>query len=76
LLAAASALNCDVFVTGEAGYHSAIEGSRRGITFMELGHRESERFFAPTVKKWLVSEGLKAVELNLRTQKIVSEDSK
>jgi dinuclear metal center YbgI/SA1388 family protein len=70
-IGAAASLGCDVFITGEAGYHTALEGSRRGIAVLELGHRESERFFAPTVRRWLSSEGLKSVELNLPTQKII-----
>lgn len=67
---AASAVGCDLFITGEAGYHTALDGARRGVTVMELGHRESERFFAPTVAGWLKDVGLKAVALDVPTQKI------
>ena len=61
---------CDVFITGEAGYHSALDGARRGMAVVELGHRESEQFFLKTVKKWLMAEGLRSVELNQATQKV------
>jgi dinuclear metal center YbgI/SA1388 family protein len=71
-VSAAAAAGCDLFITGEAGYHTALEASRRGMAVMELGHRESERFFLSTMTSWLRSEGLKSVELNLPTQKIYS----
>jgi hypothetical protein len=66
----AASLGCDLFITGETGYHTALEGSRRGMTVMELGHRESERFFILTMKRWLSGLGLKVIGLDLPTQKI------
>jgi dinuclear metal center YbgI/SA1388 family protein len=66
----AAASGCDLFITGEAGYHSALHGSRRGMAVLELGHRESERFFPSTVAGWLRKEGFRAVELDLPTQTI------
>lgn len=66
----ASSIGCDLFITGEAGYHVALEGARNGTAVMELGHRESERFFLSTMRKWLSSEGLRSVELNQATQRI------
>ena len=69
-IGAAIAAECDLFITGEAGYHSALEGSRKGMPVMELGHRESERLFLKTMGKWLASLGLKTAELDVPTQKI------
>jgi hypothetical protein len=65
----AAANGCDLFITGEAGYHTALDGSRKGVAVMELGHRESELFFLRTMEKWLRSTGLKTVSLNVPTQK-------
>src|SRR6185437_5168836 len=31
---AAAAASCDLFITGEAGYHVALDGSRRGVAVM------------------------------------------
>jgi putative NIF3 family GTP cyclohydrolase 1 type 2 len=62
---------CDLLITGEAGYHSALQASRRGMSVMEIGHRESERFFAPTVKGWFGKSGIRAVELDLPTQQFL-----
>ncbi|MBC7693532.1 MAG: Nif3-like dinuclear metal center hexameric protein [Methylotenera sp.] len=72
---AASAAGCDLFITGEAGYHTALEGSRRGMAVLELGHRESERFFLSTIKQWLMSAGYSTLELNVSTQKFSYPDA-
>ncbi len=66
----AAAQGCELFITGEAGYHTALDGMRRGMAVMELGHRESERFFLSTMKGWLSSAKLRAIELNKPTQRI------
>jgi len=69
---AALSNGCDLFVTGEAGYHVALEGARKGIAVMELGHRESERFYLQVMSDWLSNLGLKVCEMNLKTQRIRS----
>ena len=78
-LGAARAAGCDVFITGEAGYHAALGASRAtrsamtadsGMAVVELGHRESERYFLRVACDWLKGQGLSVVEQNLRTQKI------
>ena len=67
-ISAAADAGCDLFITGEAGYHDALKGSRRGMAVMEIGHRESEKFFLFTLEGWLNEAGLKTVSLNLATQ--------
>jgi len=69
-LDSATALGCDLFITGEAGYHPAVESARKGMAVMELGHRESERFFPSTMQNWLKKLNLQTVGLNRVTQKI------
>ncbi len=69
---AAVAKKCDLFITGEVGYHAALGGLRRGMTVMELGHRESEKFFVETIKNWLSCLGLGFIETQTPTQKIWS----
>jgi dinuclear metal center YbgI/SA1388 family protein len=70
---AALASGCDLFVTGEAGYHAALDAARKGMTVMELGHRESEVFYIRTMEKWLGRMGLETIGLDLKTQSIVAE---
>ncbi len=50
----------DVFVTGEVGYHSALDGAKRGVSVLELGHPQSELYFSKTVKTWLQEVGVQA----------------
>ena len=69
-LDAAASAGCDLFITGEAGYHTALDGARKGVAVMELGHRESERFFLTTMEGWLTSLGVRATVVRDATQKI------
>lgn len=57
-IASAASSGCEVMITGEAGYHGMLDGARRGMAVVELGHRESERFFLRTMEGWLRAEGL------------------
>ena len=69
---AAAELGCDLMITGEAGYHESLEASSRlqsPMGVLELGHRESEAFFVPTVKSWLTRAGISAVGFEVKTQK-------
>ena len=68
-LNAASAIGCDLMITGEAGYHVALGGARSGMMVLELGHRQSEKFFVPTIKGWLSELGLRSVGLDQATQR-------
>lgn len=70
-LEAAAAQGCELFITGEVGYHSVLEGARLGLTVLELGHRESERFFASTMQTWLQAEGLRVAIHREAAQKIL-----
>lgn len=71
-IAAAASAGCDLFVTGETGYHDALSASRRGMTVIELGHRESERFYLKVMSEWLAEMGLRIAELNVPIQEVVS----
>jgi dinuclear metal center YbgI/SA1388 family protein len=75
-LEAAHSAECDLLITGEVGYHNALSGSRRGLAVMELGHRESERFFTQVMKIWLSGLALKFVETQMPTQQIWSGGTK
>ncbi|MBS1962882.1 MAG: Nif3-like dinuclear metal center hexameric protein [Bdellovibrionales bacterium] len=61
---------CDLFITGEAGYHVARESALNGVAIMELGHRESEVFFLRTVEGWCREWGLRAKVLNTPIQSV------
>ena len=55
---------CDLMITGEVGYHAVLSAARRGLAILELGHTQSECFFAPTVKSWIKNSGIRLVEMN------------
>lgn len=44
LLEAAIAANCDLFLTGEATFHTCLEAQDAGISLLMIGHFASERF--------------------------------
>jgi dinuclear metal center YbgI/SA1388 family protein len=73
---AALVAGCDLFITGEAGYHAALGAVRKGMVVLELGHRESERFFLSTLKAWLKHEEIESVELDQPTQKFFLGEKK
>jgi dinuclear metal center YbgI/SA1388 family protein len=59
---------CDLFITGEAGYHVAREAANGGVAVMEVGHRESEIFFLQTVERWCREWGIRSKVLNTPVQ--------
>ncbi|MEN9724318.1 MAG: hypothetical protein RJB38_2304 [Pseudomonadota bacterium] len=69
-IGAAVAAGCDAFVTGEVDYHEALGAARQGMTVIELGHRESERFFLKIMSSWLKRMGLQARECHRPVQRI------
>ena len=66
----ASDLGVDLLITGEAGYHTVLAGSKKNTAVMELGHRESERFFIEIMGTWLSQLGLGFEGILTPTQKI------
>jgi dinuclear metal center YbgI/SA1388 family protein len=66
----AGRVGCDLFITGEAGYHVAREAANGGVAVLEVGHRESEIFFLQTVERWCREWGIRAKVLNTPVQSI------
>jgi dinuclear metal center YbgI/SA1388 family protein len=64
----ARAAQCDLFITGEAGYHIAREAAFSGLSVLELGHRESEIFFLETLKNWCREWGIPSEDLHSPVQ--------
>lgn len=63
---------CDVFITGEVGFHSATGMARKGMTIVELGHRHSELYFSKVVGGWLKDLGVVHSEETAPVQKLFS----
>lgn len=50
LLNKAYALDLDLFITGEVGYHDEVTAETNGLSILTLGHRESEVFGLTKIK--------------------------
>jgi dinuclear metal center YbgI/SA1388 family protein len=70
---AAIQAKCDVFITGETGYHDSREAALRGLQVLEVGHRESEISFLLTAEKWLKSFKMGVKVLNSPVQHILQD---
>ncbi|RKO66272.1 Nif3-like dinuclear metal center hexameric protein [Desulfofundulus salinus] len=49
----ALALNADVFVTGDIGYHTARDMLTAGLAFVDAGHFGTERVILPVLQEYL-----------------------
>jgi len=70
ILDAAVDSGSQLLITGEVGYHEALEASRRGLVVMELGHRESEAFTLAALGRWASELGLEVETSMEPTQSI------
>ena len=70
----AAEAGCDLLITGEVDYHDALRAAPMAV--LELGHRESERFFTSVVGDWISAAGWKSLPLDVRTQRIYSSYTK
>ncbi|MGL5122926.1 MAG: Nif3-like dinuclear metal center hexameric protein [Fusobacteriaceae bacterium] len=43
----------DLLITGDVKYHDALEGMENGISFLDIGHYESEKLFLHLIEKEL-----------------------
>ncbi|RYZ66784.1 MAG: Nif3-like dinuclear metal center hexameric protein [Proteobacteria bacterium] len=69
----AARAGCDVFLTGETGYHPAREAHLdTGMRVIELGHPESEIYFLKTADKWLKSVKVPTRLLKSKVQSVIT----
>jgi dinuclear metal center YbgI/SA1388 family protein len=54
-------LSVDCFLTGDVKYHDAMEAKSINLSLIDIGHYESERFFAQILQKHLKNLGLKVI---------------
>jgi dinuclear metal center YbgI/SA1388 family protein len=54
-------LEADCFLTGDIKYHDAMEAKSINLSLIDIGHYESERFFAQILQKHLKILGLKVI---------------
>jgi dinuclear metal center YbgI/SA1388 family protein len=60
-----SKIDADCFLTGDIKYHDAMEAKSRNISLIDIGHYESEHYFAPLLmglmEKYLIKNEIKAI---------------
>ncbi|MEW6551720.1 MAG: Nif3-like dinuclear metal center hexameric protein [Campylobacterota bacterium] len=49
-------IKADCFLTGDIKYHDALEAKDRGISLIDIGHYESERYFCDLLESILVND--------------------
>ncbi len=54
-------LDADCFLTGDVKYHDAMEAKSIKLSLIDIGHYESEHFFAQILEKNLKNLGLKVI---------------
>jgi len=59
-------IKADCFLTGDIKYHDAMDAKARGISLIDIGHYESERYFVDVLYK--------AMELDIEIIKINSQN--
>ena len=54
-------IEADCFLTGDIKYHDAMEAKSINLSLIDIGHYESEHFFAQILEKYLKNLGLKVI---------------
>ncbi|WP_310440841.1 Nif3-like dinuclear metal center hexameric protein [Sulfurimonas sp.] len=54
-------IKADCFLTGDVKYHDAMEAKSINLSLIDIGHFESEQFFAEILLKYLKNLGLEAI---------------
>ncbi|HEX5670999.1 MAG TPA: Nif3-like dinuclear metal center hexameric protein, partial [Sulfuricurvum sp.] len=54
-------IEADCFLTGDIKYHDAMEAKALGLSMMDIGHYESERYFGEILAQHLEKLGLSVI---------------
>ncbi|MBU1659390.1 Nif3-like dinuclear metal center hexameric protein [bacterium] len=54
-------IDADCFLTGDIKYHDAMEAKSIKLSMIDIGHYESERFFAEILQTHLINLGLEVI---------------
>ncbi|MDO4588450.1 MAG: Nif3-like dinuclear metal center hexameric protein [Fusobacterium sp.] len=57
-------LGADLFITGDVGYHEALDAKEAGINIFDIGHFESENCFVELLSKELEKIGVEIIVFN------------
>ena len=57
-------LGADLFITGDIGYHDALDAKEAGINVFDIGHFESENCFVELLRKDIKGMGIEVITFN------------
>lgn len=57
-------LGADLFITGDVGYHEALDAQESGLSVVDIGHFESEQHFSKLLKIHLETLGVEVTIYN------------
>lgn len=57
-------IKTDLFLTGDIKYHEAMDAKIRGVSLIDIGHYESEKFFADALYRDIKDLELEIVKIN------------
>ena len=57
-------IDADCFLSGDFKYHQALEAKENGLTLVDIGHYESEKFFGECLMQYLKNFPLKVIMSN------------
>lgn len=57
-------LGVDLFITGDIGYHEALDAKESGLSLVDIGHFESEKCFVNLLKSYFEKMGIDVIIYN------------
>ncbi len=71
-----SEIDVDCFLSGDFKYHQALEAKENGLSLIDIGHYESERFFGDCLSQYLKNFPLKVIMSNSKNPFEYMKDKK
>jgi len=68
-------IRADLFLTGDLKYHDAMKARELGLSVIDIGHYESERFFVQALDEQLKKERIKAIIATVKNPLKVSDET-
>jgi len=59
-----SKIDCDCFLTGDIKYHDAMDAMARGVSLIDIGHFESEKYFVECLFEEIKDLNVEIIKIN------------
>ncbi|BCD68610.1 Nif3-like dinuclear metal center hexameric protein [Nitratiruptor sp. YY09-18] len=67
-------VEADLFLTGDLKYHEAMKAQEMGLSIIDIGHYESERYFAQALAEQLKKEPIQAIIATIKNPLKVKDE--